>query len=215
MDNDFTLPAVIAIIVIGLIVLFVWMKSRGRRQVVKAITEVQESLKLTLFVGTHSQLDSVWIAVRGQVSGLTIRIFGGRSRRGRNSGVTGGAIATPIDRAFVLVVVTLPSIIPFRFTIQRRTALTTPRFGTSYAEFDKNVEVITDNEKKALTLLNSEQLRDAIVSFIKSTSLAFITTSEIMIKVSSDKQILPIAREAINIAILFGSQIKKISADEK
>jgi hypothetical protein len=215
MDNDFILAAVIAIIVIGSIILFVWMKSRGRRQVVKAITEVQESLKLTLFVGTNPQLDSVWIAVRGQVSGLTIKIFGGRSRRGRSSGMTGGAIATPIDRAFVLVVVTLPSIIPFRFTIQRRTALSTPRFGTSYAEFDKNVEVITDNEKKALTLLNSEQLRDAIVSFIKSTSLAFITTSEIMIKVSSDKQILPVAREAINIAILFGNQIKKISAEEK
>jgi hypothetical protein len=208
MDTDVTFAAVIAFIVIGSIILFVWMKSRGRRQVVKAITAVQESLKLTVFVGTHPQLDSVWIAVRGQVSGLTIRIFGGRSRRG-------GAIATPIDKAFVLVVVMLPSVIPFRFTIQRRTALSTPRFGTSYAEFDKNVDVITENEKKALTLLNSEQLRDAIVSFIKSTSQAFITTSEIMIKVSGDRQILPVAREAFNIATLLGNQIKKISADDK
>ena len=208
MDNDFTLAAVIAFIIIGSIILFVWMKSRGRRQVVKAITAAQESLKLTVYVGTHPQLDSVWIAVRGQVSGLTIRIFGGRSRRGRN-------LATPIDKAFVLVAVTLPSVIPFRFTIQRRTALSTPRFGTSYAEFDKNVDVITENEKKALTLLNSEQLRDAIVSFIKSTSQAFITTSEIMIKVSGDRQILPVAREAFNIATLLGNQIKKISADDK
>jgi len=212
MDNDFTLAAVIIVIVIGLIVLFVWMKSQGRRRVVKAISEAQESLKLTVFVGTHPQLDAAWIAVRGQVSGLTIKIFGGRSRRGRN---LGGSIATPIDKAFVLVVVTLPSVIPFRFTIQRRTALSTPRFGTSYAEFDKNVEVITDNEKKALTLLNSEQLRDAIVSFIKSASHAFITTSEVMIKVSSDRQILTVAREALNIATLLGNQIKKISADDK
>jgi hypothetical protein len=63
--------------------------------------------------------------------------------------------------------------------------------------------------------LNSEQLRDAIVSFIKSTSQAFITTSEIMIKVSSDRQILTVAREALNIATLLGSQIKKISAEDR
>jgi hypothetical protein len=206
MDTDFTLFAVIAFIVLGSIILFMWMKSRGRRQVIKAVTEVQESLKLTIYAGTHSQLDSVWIAVRGQISGLTIRIFGGKSRR---------AVATPIDRAFVLVVVTLPAVIPFRCMIQRRVAMSTPRFGTSYEEFDKNIEVITDNEKKTLTLLNSEQLRDAIVSFIKSTSNAFITTSEVVTKVSSDRQILPVAREAINLATLFGNQIKKGSTDER
>lgn len=211
MDNDFVLPAVIALIIIGSIILFVWMKSRGRRQVVKAITEVQESLKLTPYVGTHPQLDSVWIAVRGQVSGLTIRIFGGRSRRGRSS----GAMATPIDRAFVLIVVSLPSVIPFRFSIKRRLAMSAPRFGTSYEEFDKIIEVTTDNEKKALTMLNSEQLRDAIVAFIKSSSNAFITTSEVVTKVSSDRQILNVARDAINLVTLFGSQIKKVSTEDK
>jgi len=204
MDSDFILMAIIAFIIVGLIVLLVWMKSRGRRQVIKAITKVQEALKLTLFVGTHPQLDSVWIAVRGQVSGLNIRIFGGRG-----SGA-GGAVATPVDRAFVLVVVTLPTIIPFRCMIQRRPALSNPRFGTSYEEFDKNIEVITDNEKKALTLLNSEQLRDAIVSFIKSSSSAFITSSEIVSKVSGDRKILPVAQEALNIVGLIGNQIKKI-----
>jgi hypothetical protein len=88
--------------------------------------------------------------------------------------------------------------------------MTNPRFGTSYEEFDKNIEVITDNEKKALTLLNSEQLRDAIVSFIKSSSSAFITGSEIVSKVSGDRQILPVAHEALNIVGLIGNQIKKI-----
>jgi hypothetical protein len=204
MDSDFILMEIIAFIIVGLVVLLVWMKSRGRRQVIKAITEVQEALKLTLFVGTHPQLDSVWIAVRGQVSGLNIKIFGGRG-----SGA-GGAVATPVDRAFVLVVVTLPTIIPFRCMIQRRPALSNPRFGTSYEEFDKNIEVITDNEKKALTLLNSEQLRDAIVSFIKSSSSAFITSSEIVSKVSGDRKILPVAQEALNIVGLIGNQIKKI-----
>jgi hypothetical protein len=208
MDDDFILVVVIASIVIGLTALLIWMKSRGRRQVVDAITQVQESLKLTLFVGTHSQLDSVWMAVRGQVSGVTIRIFGGK---------TGGtfAKANPIDRAFVLVVVTLPSLIPFRCSMQRRSALSTPRFGTSYVEFDKLVEVTTDNEKKALTLLNHEQLRDTIVSFIKPTSNAYITSSEIMIKISGDRQILPIAREAITIATLLGNQLKKMAEEEK
>ena len=204
MDSDFILMAIIAFIIVGLVVLLVWMKSRGRRQVIKAITKVQEALKLTLFVGTHPQLDSVWIAVRGQVSGLNIRIFGGRGSS------AGGAVATPIDRAFVLEVVTLPTIIPFRCMIQRRPAMSNPRFGTSYEEFDKNIEVITDNEKKALTLLNSEQLRDAIVSFIKSSSSAFITGSEIVSKVSGDRQILPVAHEALNIVGLIGNQIKKI-----
>jgi hypothetical protein len=206
MDNDFILIAIIALVVVGSIVLFVWMKSRGRRQVVKAITAVQEPLKLTVFVGTHPQLDSVWIAVRGQVSGTNIRIFGGRG--------SGGAVATPLDRAFVLVVVSLPTIIPFRCMMERRLAMSAPRFGTSYEVFDKNIEVKTDNEKKALTLLNSEQLRDAIVAFIKSTSTAFITSSEIVSKVSADRQILHVSREALSIASLIGSQIKKLSEEK-
>jgi hypothetical protein len=206
MDSDFILTAIIALGIVGLVVLLVWMKSRGRRQVVKAITAVQEPLKLTLFVGTHPQLDSVWIAARGQVSGTTIRIFGGRG--------SGGAVATPLDRAFVLVVVTLPTIIPFRCMIQRRLAMSAPRFGTSYEEFDKNIEVKTDNEKKALTLLNSEELRNAIVSFIKSTSNAFITSSEIVCRVSADRQILQVAREALNIANHITSQIKKLSEEK-
>jgi hypothetical protein len=215
MDSDFIQYAAITVIVIGLVVFLMWWNSRGRRQVVKAITAVQESLKLTPFVGTHPQLDSVWIAVRGQFSGLTIRIFGGRSRRGRNTGIPGGSLATPIDRAFVLVVVTLPTVIPFRCFIQRRAPMTAPKFGTSYAEFDKNIEVITDNEKKALTFLNSEQLRNAIVSFMKSSSSAFITGSEVVTKVSPDKPIQPVAKEAINLGVLIGNQIKKNAEDEK
>ena len=208
MDNDFILIAIVALVIVGLVVLLVWLKSRGRRQVVKAITAVQESLKLTLFVGTHHQLDSVWIAVRGQVSGTIIRIFGGRGSS------AGGTVATPLDRAFVLVVVTLPTIIPFRCMIQRRLAMSAPRFGTSYEDFDKNIEVKTDNEKKALTLLNSEELRNLIVSFIKSTSNAFITSSEIVCKVSGDRQTLPVANEALTIASLIGSQIKKITEEK-
>ena len=212
MDTDFTLVVIIAGIIIGSIVLLVWMKSRGRRGVVKAITQAQEALKLTPYVGTHPQLDAVWYAVRGQVSRLTIRIFGGRSRGGRNAGVTAGTVAkaTAIDRTCVMIVVSLPNIIPFRMNLQRRSALSTPRFGTSYEEFDKFVEVTTENEKKALTLLNNEQLRNAIVSFMKLTGYAYITNSEVMIKVSSDKQILPIAHEAISIANLLGNQIEKI-----
>jgi hypothetical protein len=206
MDDDFVLPAVIAGIIIGLIVLLVWMKSRERRSVVKAITQAQEALKLTPFVGSNPQLDAVWYAVRGQVSGLTIKIFGGKSR-----GVTGGVSrAAAIDRACVMIIVSLPEIIPFRFNIQRRTALSTPQFGTSYAEFDKIVEVKTENEKRALTLLSNEQLRAAIITFMKSITNAFITSSEIMIKVSSDKQVLPLAREAINLATLLGNQINPI-----
>jgi hypothetical protein len=212
MDDYFSLVTISAGIIIGLIVLLVWMKSRGRRGVVKAITQAQEALKLTPYVGTHPQLDAVWYAVRGQVSRVTIRIFGGMSRGGRNAGVTAGTVAkaTAIDRTCVMIVVSLPNIIPFRMNLQRRSALSTPRFGTSYEEFDKVVEVTTENEKQALTLLNNEQLRNAIVSFMKLTGYAYITNSEVMIKVSSDKQILPIAHEAISIANLLGNQIEKI-----
>jgi hypothetical protein len=212
MDDYFSLVTISAGIIIGAIVLLVWMKSRGRRSVVKAITQAQEALKLTSYVGTHPQLDAVWYAVRGQVSRVTIRIFGGMSRGGRNAGVTAGTVAkaTAIDRTCVMIVVSLPNIIPFRMNLQRRSALSTPRFGTSYEEFDKFVEVTTENEKQALTLLNNEQLRNAIVSFMKLTGYAYITNSEVMIKVSSDKQILPIAHEAISIANLLRTQIDKM-----
>jgi len=209
MDDDVISVVVIAIIIIGFIVLFMWMTSRAKRGIVNAVTQAQEALKLTPIVSTHPQLDTIWCAVRGQISGLTIKIFGGKSRRGRSAGVKGGARA--VDQAFVMIVVSLPYIIPFRLNIQRRLALSTPKFGTSYAEFDKFVEVITDNEKKALNLLNNEQLRDAIVSFMKkSTANAFITSSEVMIKVSNDKQIIPAANEAVNLAIILGNQIGAI-----
>ncbi|MGD1044741.1 MAG: hypothetical protein ABR936_05360 [Bacteroidota bacterium] len=208
MDDDFTRAVVIAGIFIGFIVLFVWMTSRTKRRIVNAVARAQEALKLTPIVSTHPQLDVVWCATRGQVSGLTIRIFGGRSRSGRNAGVAEGTRA--IDKAFVMIIVSLPNIIPFRFNIQRRLALSAPHFGTSYAEFDKFIEVITDNEKKALTLLSNEQLRTAIVSFIKSTANAFITSSEVIIKVSSDKQVLPAAKEAVNLALMLKNQIGTI-----
>ena len=109
---------------------------------------------------------------------MTIRIFGGKSRRGRNAGVSGGTRA--MDKAFVLIIASLPINIPFSCNIQRRSALSIPRFGTSYAEFDKFIEVKTDNEKKALTLLNNEQLRNAIVSFMKSNAITFITARKLL-----------------------------------
>jgi len=208
MDDDFIRVLIIAGITIGFIVLFVWLTSRAKRRIVKAVAQTQEALKLTPIVSTHPLLDSVWCAARGKVSGLTIRIFGGRSRRGRDAGVAEGTRA--IDKAFVMIIVSLPNIIPFRFNIQRRLALSTPHFGTSYAEFDKFIEVITDNEKKALTLLNNEQLRAAIVSFVKSTANAFITSSEVIIKVSSDKQVLAAAKEAVNLALMLKNQIETI-----
>jgi len=209
MEDDFTRIVVAVCIFIGLIVLFVWMSSRAKRRVVKAVVQAQETLKLTPFVGTHPQLDTVWYAVRGQVSGLTIKIFGGRSRRGRNAGVMEGkgVGAFAMSPSYAMIIVTLPTIIPFRINLQRRLALSTPRFGTSYEEFDKIVEVTTENEKKALTLLNNEQLRTAIISFIKLTSNAFITSSEVMIKVSSDKHVLPAAREAVKLATFLGNQV--------
>ena len=212
MDNDFTITAIIACIVVGFIVLFIWMKSRAKHRVVKAVAQAQETLKLTHVVSTHPQLDDVWCAVRGQVSGVKIRIFGGKSRRGRNSVVIGGKVAkaTAVDMSCVMIIVSLPTVIPFRFNVQRRSALSTPRFGTSYIEFDKIVEVITENEKNALTLLNNEQLRNAIVSFIKLSANAFITSSEVMIKIPGDKQVIPVARETANLAIILGNQIGAI-----
>ena len=106
-----------------------------------------------------------------------------------------------------MIIVSLPEAIPFRFNIQRRLALSTPKFGTSYAEFDKVAEVKTEEEKKALTILNDEKLRAAIISFLKLAPNAFITSSEVMIKVSSDKQVLHLAREAVTIATMLGNQI--------
>ena len=212
MDNDFTFSAIIACILVGCIILFVWMKSRAKRRVVKAVTQAQEALKLTHVVSTHPQLDAVWCAVRGQVSGVKIRIFGGKSHRGRNSVVIGGKVAkaTAVDMSCVLIIVSLPNVVPFRFNVQKRSALSTPRFGTSYEEFDKIVEVITENEKNALILLNNEQVRNAIVSFIKLSANAFITSSEVMIKISGNKQVIPVAREAVNLAIILGNQIGAI-----
>jgi hypothetical protein len=211
MDDDFILATVIAGIVIVLIVFLVWRNSRGRRSVVKAIREAQEAFKLTPFVGTHTQLGAVWYAVRGQVSGLTIRIFGGKSSGGRGASSGTVARATAIDRACVMIIVSLPMVVPFRFNIQRRLALSTPQFGTSYAEFDKIAEVKTENEKKALSLLSNDQLRTAIISFMKSAAYAFITSSEVMIKISSDKEVVPVAREAVNLAVSLGNQIKNNS----
>ena len=73
------------------------------------------------------------------------------------------------------------------------------------------VQVVTDSEKKALTLLNNEQLRAAIISFMKiSTAQAFITSSEVMIKIFDGKQVLPAAHEAVNIVNLLGQQIGRI-----
>ena len=212
MDTDFTLPAIIACIFIGCIILFVWMKSRAKRGVVKAVKHAEETFKLTPVVSTHPQLDAVWCASRGQISGMKVRIFGGRSRRGRNAVVTGGKVAkaASIDKACVMIIVTLPNIIPFRFNVQRRLALSTPHFGTSYEDFDKVVEVITENEKNSLTLLNNEQLRNAIVSFLKLSANAFITSSEVMIKISGDKQVIPVTNEAVNLAILLGNQMGTI-----
>jgi hypothetical protein len=204
MDEDFILPVIIVCILIGLTVLFFWMKSRGKRSIIKSMKQAQEELKLTPFVGSHSQLDAVWYAVRGQVNGLTMKIFGGESR-----GILGGTVAkaASMDRTCVMIIVSLPEAIPFRFNIQRRLALSTPKFGTSYAEFDKVAEVKTEEEKKALTILNDEKLRAAIISFLKLAPNAFITSSEVMIKVSSDKQILHLAHEAVTIATMLGNQI--------
>ena len=213
MDEDFTLVAVIAGFIIVFIVLIVWMKSRGRRRVVNAITPVQEALKLTPYIGGHPQLDTVWHAVRGQLSGLPIKIFGGKSRGSRNSGSFRGtgAIPTAVDSAHVMIVVSMPHTIPFHISIQRKSALSSPSFGTSYPEYDRIVQVVTDNEKKALTLLNNEQLRAAIISFMKiSTSQAFITSSEVMIKIFDGKQVLPAAHEAVNIANILGQQTGRI-----
>ena len=95
MDEDFTLVAVIAGIIIVFIVFIVWMKSRGRRRVVNAIIPVQEALKLIPYIGGHPQLDTVWHAVRGQLSGLPIKIFGGKSRGSRNTGSFRGTGAIP------------------------------------------------------------------------------------------------------------------------
>ena len=47
MDADFIRAVVIACIFIGIIVLFVWMTSRAKRGVVKAVKQAQEVLKLT------------------------------------------------------------------------------------------------------------------------------------------------------------------------
>jgi hypothetical protein len=213
MDEDFVLVAVIAGFIIVFTVLIVWMKSRGRRRVVNAITPAQEALKLTPYIGGHPQLDTVWHAVRGQVSGLPMKIFGGKSRGSRNhrSFRGKGAMSTAVDSAHVMIVVSMPRPIPFHISLQRKSALSAPSFGTSYPDFDRIVQVVTDNEKKALTLLNNEQLRSAIISFIKiSTSQAFITSSEVMIKIFNGKQVLPAAHEAVNIANILGQQIERI-----
>jgi hypothetical protein len=203
MDDDFTRVFIIIVIICALTILFLWIFSRSKRRVVKAVKEAQEALKLTPIASTHPQLGTVWYAARGQVSGVTVKIFGGRSRGGRNTGGT-----SAIDKAFVMVIAALPAMIPFRCNIQRRLALSTPRFGTSYADFDKVIEVTTDNEKKALTLLNNEQLRAAIISFIKkSNASAFVTSSEVIIKLSNDKQVVPAAQEAVNLALMFGNQL--------
>jgi hypothetical protein len=213
MDDDFTLVAIIAGIIIVLVGLFVWMKSRGRRRVVTAITPAQEALKLIPYIGGHPQLDTVWYAVRGQVSGLQVKIFGGKSRRSKSPGsIRGtGSMSTAVDSASVMIVVSMPRTIPFHISIQRKSALSSPSFGTSYPEFDSIVEVITENEKKTLTLLNNEQLRAAVASFIKkSAGNGFITTSEVMIKLSGGKQVLAATQEAVNVANILGQQIDRI-----
>jgi hypothetical protein len=213
MDQDFIFVAVIAGIIIVLIVLLAWMKSSAKRRIVKAVTQAQEALKLTPFIGNHPQLDAVWYAARGQVSGLPIKIFGGKSRGSRNPGsIKGtGAMSTAVDLAYVMIVVSMPNTIPFHISIQRKPALSSPSFGTSYPEFDRIVQVVTENEKIALTLLNNEQLRAAIISFMKiSTAQAFITSSEVMIKIFGGKQVLPAAYEAVNIANILEQQIGRI-----
>jgi glutaredoxin-related protein len=213
MDEDITLIAVIAGFIIVVIVLIVWMKSRGRRRVVNVITPVQEALGLIPYIGGHPQLDTVWHAVRGQVSGLPIRIFAGKSRGSRKPGSFRGkgAISTAVDSAHVMIVVSMPNTIPFHINIQRKSALSSPTFGTSYSEFDRIVQVVTENERKTLTLLNDEQLRAAIISFIKiPTAQAFITSSEVMIRIFSGKQVLPAVNEAVNLANILGQQIERI-----
>jgi hypothetical protein len=216
MDEDFTLIAVFAGIVgfiIGLIVLLVWMKSRAKRRIVNAVIQAQEALQLSTFIGKHPQLDAVWYAARGQVSGLPMKIFGGKSRGSRNlrSFRGKGAVSTAVNSGYVMIVVSMPNTIPFHINIQRKSALSSPTFGTSYSEFDRIVQVATENERKTLTLLNDEQLRAAIISFIKiPTAQAFITSSEVMIRIFDGKQVLPAANEAVNVANILGQQIERI-----
>jgi hypothetical protein len=213
MNDDFTLVAVIAGIIIVSIVLIVWIKSRVKRRIVNSVAQAQEVLKLSPFIGNHPQLDAVWYAARGQVSGLPIKIFGGKSRGSRNPGLIKGtgAMSTAVDSAYVMIVVSMPNTIPFHIGIQRKPALSSPSFGTSYPEFDRIVEVVTENEKKTLTLLNNEQLRTAIISFTKkSYANAFITSSEVMIKIFGGKQVLPAVHEAVNLANILGQQVERI-----
>jgi hypothetical protein len=213
MDEDFTLIAIIAGIIIGIIVFIVWMKSSAKRSIVKEITKAQEALQLSAFIGNHPQLDAVWYAARGQVSGLPMKIFGGKARGGRNLGSfrgTGG-MATAVNSTCVMITVSLPNMIPFQINMQRKSALSSPTFGTSYADFDRIVQVTSENERKTLSLLNDEQLRTAIVSFLKiPTAQAFITSSEVMIKIFDGKHVLSAANEAVNVAYFLEQQIERL-----
>ncbi len=213
MDDDFILAAVIAGLIIGLIVLLIWMKSRAKRSIVKAVTQAKETLQLSTFIGSHPQIESVWYAARGQVSGLAMKIFGGKSRGGRNlASLKGkGAMSTAVNTAYAMIVVSIPNPIPFRISIQRRSALSSPAFGTSYPEFDRIIQVSTENERKTLTLMNDDQLRASIISLIKMPAAqTYITSSEVMVKIFDGKQVLPAANEAVNVAYFLGQQSERI-----
>jgi|WetSurMetagenome_2_1015567.scaffolds.fasta_scaffold19680_2 hypothetical protein len=213
MDEDFILITIIAGIIIGIIVFIVWMKSSAKRRIVKEITNAQEALQLSAFIGNHTQLDAVWYAARGQVSGLPMKIFGGKSRGGRNLGSfrgTGG-MTSAVNSTCIMITVSLPSTIPFQINMQRKSALSSPTFGTSYADFDRVVQVTSENERKTLTLLNDEQLRAAIISFLKiPTAQAFITSSEVTIKIFDGKHVLSAANEAVNVAYFLEQQIERL-----
>jgi hypothetical protein len=205
MDEDFTRVFVIIIVLVGLTAVFLWLTSRAKRRVVKAVKEVQEALKFTPVASSHPQLGAVWCAAKGQLSGITVKIFGGKSGRGS----TGGS--STIDKAFIMIIASLPAPVPFRCSMQRKSALSTPKFGTSYADFDKIIEVSTDNEKKALTLLNNDQLRGAIINFMKKpNSIPYITSSEVVIKLTNDKIVFATAQEAAKLSQLLGNQIDSL-----
>jgi hypothetical protein len=214
MDEDFILVLVIAGVIIGSVILFVWMKSRKRRRVVKTIAQVEKELALKPFFSKHPQLDSVWYAVRGDVSGLQVKIFGGKSGRNQNPGLIpgAGAVTKAIDLVYVMVIVALPSTLPFRIHIHRKPTLSAPSFGTSHPEFDRLIEVVTEDEKRALKLLNNDELRASIISFVKrSTVNIFITSSEVIIKVFKESQVLPVVNEAVKLANILGQQVYRVA----
>ncbi|HCV43592.1 MAG TPA: hypothetical protein DGH68_08920 [Bacteroidetes bacterium] len=213
MDDTVLIVVVIAAVVIGAIALIVWLRSRGKHRVTAAVVQATAMFNLKPVSATHPDLDEVWIASRGLISGVPVTLLGGMSRGSRNPGLIGGAgaMAAAVELPSVTVLASFSVPLPFQLTMQRRPQLSVPTFSTGDREFDKTIEVKTRSDKAVRALLHNSSLRNAILgSLKKSSAKGEITDTQVMIRVVGVRETVASIQKAVDLVQLLTKHVSAL-----